>query len=113
MSGWERELIWRQKRRPAVRLDRAGALSAKSSLEEQKQRDSQARGNGCRTHRKKTVISAEYQQQGAQGIPQPAVATSGRKKHPQTDPARRTPCVHPIHHTVVPGLDVIQNMLSN
>ena len=95
VSRREGELIRRQQRGPAMRLQRAGALAPAGSLQfEERARCRRLPPVAAASSARKRSGPAEQRHHRADAVPQPAIAAAGRRHHPQAHPARRPPAVH-------------------
>ncbi len=95
------------------RLQRARAAASRCLLHLEEDADSRRNGQGRLSNREPAGLPAQREQGDRQQQPQPAVSSASGADHPEPDPARCVPGMHPAHQPVVPLLDELQHGLCH
>src|SRR5713226_8878641 len=102
----KRKLIRRQHLRPAVRLDLARPGPLAQSLQCFEYKNAQNRGTPRCADGRKTLRASIREQHQPQAVPDPPVAHARGGDHPDANPARRAPVIHPPHQPVIAPVDI-------
>src|SRR5208282_3278430 len=101
MARGKRILVRRQNRSPAVRLNFAGSFATAGALERAEQENPHHGAGSARPDCGEAMFSTVEQQDQAERVPEPSVASACRNDHENAEPSWRTPAVHAAHQPMV------------